>query len=352
MQETMTFTEQPLGLQFRSKMPMVISKIQEGTQASQLGVMPGWTVHSINGKLVAGLTMFQAYNTLVQLSAPLRLCMLVRTTPLDAISVEELADKLKSAEEVPVVVFLKRHGFLAESATSWENNVERPVLQVEIDGHREMGIAALHTWYTIVGKVITGEATSTRRWTVERRLAHVRALLHDPVKQELGDNYDDHFQCAPFALYGGLPGSTARMQSWLAALSKAIQAGAVSPALVVSILQFLEAPSLSEHRRQLVFPRAEPIPATVCLPDLPDRNDQNAESGVGACTREVPGNDTDRSIQYGLEQHDSTAKIIDVDSLALAVDDALDALDALEGAMPRQAPLSKELHNQQQYAEI
>jgi len=212
-QETRVFTEQPLGLQFRSKMPITIKRFREGSQAEELEVQLGWQVHSIGNKPLEGLTMAQAANLLRQGMAPLRQCMVIRRVPLDTPSVADLSDKLKGISQSEVVPYLKRFGYNAQSARSWEPDAEHPELRLGmIDGHRKHG-KCKHTWYVLVGKMVATEVSSTHLWQVERRLAHIRAFLHDSVKQELGNAYNFYFETAHFAHFGGPPGTTARIGS-------------------------------------------------------------------------------------------------------------------------------------------
>jgi len=197
------------------------------------------------------MTIAQACATLHEASGPLRRCMLVRKPPLDAQSVTKLSAKLHSFEEAESVPLLKRFGYAALSAKSWETTVELPELHLGmIDGCREISNPRHHTWYAINGKIITGKGATTRQWLVERRLAHIRTLLHHPVKQELGKAYSHHFEKARFACHGAPPGTFTRIASWLAALSKAINSKALPPALVATLLIFLEAPLLDESEGQ------------------------------------------------------------------------------------------------------
>jgi len=212
-QETRVFTEQPLGLQFRSQMPITIKRIREGSQAEQLEVQLGWEVHSIGNKPLEGLTIAQASTLLRQGMAPLRRCMVIRRVPLDALSVADLSYKLKGITQAQVVPYLKQFGYNAQSARSWEPDAEHPELRLGmIDGHRKHG-KCKHTWYVLVGKMVATEVSSTHLWQVERRLAHIRAFLHDSVKQELGNAYNFYFETAHFAHFGGPPGTTARIGS-------------------------------------------------------------------------------------------------------------------------------------------
>lgn len=292
-QEAKVFTRQPLGMEFRRNMPIVINRLRGEGQADQLGVQLGWEVLSINGNSLAGMTFQDAYDIFVASADALPRCMLVRKCPLDSKSTDQLSAKLKRVEEAEVVPFLEQFGFVALSADAWGDKAQRPDLVLGvIDGHREKGHPS-HTWYAIIGKVqvTPGETTSTRRWVVERRLAHIRALLHDPVKRELGKEYDFHFKGAHFAHHGGPPGTTARMEAWLGALARAIHAGEVSPALVASILRFLEAPRLDEDAGQAIaegvadfehathqFADQQKEPAMQDCPD--DKTDSGADDGA------------------------------------------------------------------------
>jgi len=246
--ETRVFSEQPLGFKFRSKMPLVIHGIREGSQAEQLHVQLGWVVHSIGDQPLAGMTFTQAGRVIHESVAPLRACMVIRRVPLDAQSVELLSAKLK--REASVVPYLKQFGFIAQNAHSWEKGIQQPDVRLGmVDGHRKHG-KCKNTWYVIIGTIIVADASLTQRWQVERRLVHIRVLLHDPVKRELGNGYSLYFATARFAHHGGIPGTTLQIRAWLAALSKAINVGALSPTVVASIMRFLETPSLDKTEKQ------------------------------------------------------------------------------------------------------
>jgi len=251
-EEAKVFTQQPLGMDFQGNMPIVINRLRGKSQADQLGVQVGWEVLSINNIALTGQTFHDARDIVVKLAATLPGYMLVRKCPPYVKSTEQLSSKLKRVEEAEVMPFLQQFGFVALSADAWGEKAQRPELGLGvIDGHREKGN---HTWYAIIGKVqvTSGTVSSTRRWQVERRLAHIRALLHDPVKRELGKEYDFHFNGAHFPHHGGPSGTTARMEAWLEALSRAIKTGELSPARVASILSFLEAPHLDEDAGQAI----------------------------------------------------------------------------------------------------
>jgi len=253
-EETKVFTEQPFGMLFPDRMPIIIKRIRPGSPAEQLGVELGWTIQSIGCTHLAGKTIKEACDALREATRALHCCMLVRKPPLDAQSVTRLSAKFKSVGEADAVPILKRYGYVALTAKSWEMSVEQPELHLGmVDGYRVISTPEHHTWYAISGTVTAGKSSATRQWLVERRLAHIRTLLHDPVKQGLGKAYSQHFAKARFAHHGALPGTAMRLASWLAALSKAINSKALPPALVASILVFLEAPLLDENAGQVAL---------------------------------------------------------------------------------------------------
>jgi len=247
-EEARLFSHQPLGIQFGNSMPIVVKSVHLGGQAQQLGIQRSWKVHSINGLSLATMSFCEAVKTLAGPVTALPCCMLVRDPPFHATSVAEFSAKFKSViKKTQVVSVLKQYGFVAQTSKLWGDTGPLPELKLGIvDGHRDVCSPTYHTWYSLVGKIIVGEVAFKRCWMVERRLAHVRAMLHDPVKQELGKDYVQYFGKARFAHHGGPPGTTVRMDSWLAALSNAICCRALSPKLVAFILIFLEAPLLDE----------------------------------------------------------------------------------------------------------
>jgi len=272
-------------------------------------VQLGWEVLSLNGNSLAGMTFQDAYDIFVTSADSLPRCMLVRRCPLGAKSTQQLASKLKRVDEAEVVPFLLQFGFVALSADAWGDKAQRPELRLGvIDGHREKGHPR-HTWYSIIGKVqvTPGETSSTRRWVVERRLAHIRALLHDPVKRELGKEYDFHFKGGHFAHHGGPPGTTARMEAWLGALSRAIHAGELSPAIVASILRFLEAPQLDEDAGQAVSEGAAAYTS--------QSTDQQEEPAMQNCPDDKTDSGADDAAEEGAEEDgEEAADIVDASS--------------------------------------
>lgn len=146
--------------------------------------------------------------------------------------------------------YLERYGYSATSAENWqmpptaesaaEVAAERgwPQLTIQVSGHSEVDG---HTWYTI-GCSLTLSGAGRMNWSVLRRLSQLREALHSEVKVMLGRDYEKHFTDAPFAKKGGLPGTTARLNTWCGALATCINTGSAPPTVVANSLRFFEAP--------------------------------------------------------------------------------------------------------------
>lgn len=117
-----------------------------------------------------------------------------------------------------------------------------PVLQICASGHVEEDG---HTRYildlSLRPSTQEGSVPSCT-WQCKRRLAELRELLHDPVKEAMGVEYRRHFADHPFAHHGGPPGTTARLGGWLSALSACVSRGILAPPLCASVLRALDAP--------------------------------------------------------------------------------------------------------------
>ncbi|CAJ1426377.1 unnamed protein product [Effrenium voratum] len=118
-----------------------------------------------------------------------------------------------------------------------------PTVAFEVSGHEER---AGHTWYQLNCFLTLTGAPSSLSWKTEKRLSSLREEMHDRVKEALGQNYASHFAKTPFAMKGGLPGTTARLNAWFGALGSVMNKGEAPPSLVAVILQFLEVPELPE----------------------------------------------------------------------------------------------------------
>lgn len=136
--------------------------------------------------------------------------------------------------------YLARYGFEAADAKTW-SDAGAARIDARIDHHTEQ---EGHTWYTI-RCVISSNGGARREWTVARRLEHVRIHLYDRVRQDLSTEvYEERFAAAPFARRFGLPGTSARVDTWLTTLSNHASSGRMPPLVVAQLLRFLAAPGV------------------------------------------------------------------------------------------------------------
>jgi hypothetical protein len=146
-------------------------------------------------------------------------------------------------DENAVVPYLLLFGYVAADHRRWEQT-QRPELVIKVTEHAEINE---HTWYLIDCSLSFADASESEckvRWQTARRLCHMRELLYDHVKSDLGDSYNKHFAGAHFAYRGGLPGTTSRLSDWCMALAACINSGAASPYAAVLTLRFVDAPHL------------------------------------------------------------------------------------------------------------
>mmetsp|Transcript_95259 Transcript_95259/g.296195 ORF Transcript_95259/g.296195 Transcript_95259/m.296195 type:complete len:237 (+) Transcript_95259:79-789(+) len=150
------------------------------------------------------------------------------------------------------VAYLEARGFAPKDAGAWRLPPPEagPRFDARILRHLEV---SGHTWYIISCSLQPkagdqpaddggSNATAPVEWRVKRRLRHLREGLHDPVKALLGGNYSTLFQGMRFAFSGGLPGTSDRVNTWLASLNACVNDGRAPPAVVALALQWLEAP--------------------------------------------------------------------------------------------------------------
>jgi len=240
---SLVFSKRPLGMELRKgEVPLLVKRVDG--EAARLGVHAGWRIKAIAGQSLDGLSFKEAFEVMERGVDKLRPLLLVREAPLTLVDVNHMSTELGPLPVVDVVPYLKRFGYAALSPEAWDEE-DRPQISLgAIDGHTEKGIARNHTWYALVCKLSITTLSQTWDWVVERRLAHLRAMLHDPVKRDLGKAYSQHFGKVHFARRTGPPGTTARLEEWLAILAKLINHGELSPVRVAAILRFLEAPEI------------------------------------------------------------------------------------------------------------
>lgn len=191
--------------------------------------------------------------------------------------------KIYSGQEAP---YLGAYGFEVEDKAKWRTPppLAGPRFEVKLDKHEKEGG---HTWYLVSCALIPPTGTSLERvdWPAPRRLVQLRLDLHDRVKEWLGPEYPKLFGTSPFAKYGGPPGTTARLVAWLANLCKAINSGAVTPAIATLTLAFFQAPPPPNMPRP-----PDPVATAVRFQDGDDAaagGDADAESPAAAGWQEL-----------------------------------------------------------------
>jgi len=147
--------------------------------------------------------------------------------------------------------YLKEYGYPVAASRillEWESLPELqeaksggcPQLDISLLGHEEKDG---HTLYQVRCN-LTLPNSSCLDWCVQHRLKHIREELYEKVYQSLSPSgsYMELFNDSPFALRGGLPGTTARLNGWLSTLADCTNHGSCEPALVCCLLRFLQAP--------------------------------------------------------------------------------------------------------------
>jgi len=145
--------------------------------------------------------------------------------------------------------FLAKFGYAAQSGSTWQVISEdgsrppselHPRMELRVPGHKE---ERGHTLYEVSG-CLTVHGWPQVRWQVRHRLRGIRDALHDPLKAQLGETYEQYFCRAPFAKKGGPPGTTARLDAWCSALAACVNARGCSPSTLALVLHFLKVPFL------------------------------------------------------------------------------------------------------------
>jgi len=300
------FSRRPLGMEFVQKTPIIVTMVRG--EAQKLGVRKGWQIKAIGGESLEGKEFDEAWAIFRKSVEPLHQEFIVRDFPLAMKTVADFRGKFGPLDNAEVVPFLKRFGYAASAADKWEEGSQPELKLGVIDGHRERGSPVTHTWYALHGR-LTPVGCRPRRWQVERRLAHMRSLVHGPVKSELGKDYDKLFEGTHFARHAGPPGTTMRLEAWLTTMSKHINEGRLSPAVAASTLRFLEAPELpepfedgavaavgagntgrGEEEEEAAARAAKPAGAVDAIPDdHTEDGDEggSAEAAAGAATAEA-----------------------------------------------------------------
>lgn len=142
---------------------------------------------------------------------------------------------------------LTPYGYNVDGPWSWQvvpsACSKSPRLSITMCEHREVDN---HTHYDFKCRLESDQGVLD--WKGSRRLNQLRSDLFNPVVDLLGtSSYAQLFREVPFAMRGGVPGTTQRLSRWLRRLADCVNQGHVSPALASRILQFLGTPRLPEH---------------------------------------------------------------------------------------------------------
>jgi len=149
----------------------------------------------------------------------------------------------KLREQPDTISFLEEYGYTPLDANAWKEQIEgeakpTPELKIQVERHIEISDC---TWYVMQCSLSLEDAFHIQ-WCPKRRCCHMRHLLHDEVKNRMGDEYPTHFASAPFAGRFSWPGTTERLDSWTKALAEYINTGTAPPSIVALTLSFLEPP--------------------------------------------------------------------------------------------------------------
>lgn len=164
----------------------------------------------------------------------------VDTVGLHSDQSEPVADAdFKDLQPADVASWLEPYGYPAQDAMLWLRNA-LPVARLRVRIHTE---EHGHTMYLVECSLTPpGLQGPALTWSTMMRLQQLRKRIHDPLKRELGANYNKHFEAAPFAHHLGPPGTTGRLHSWFHVLSVCMTAGVLRPGLVAHVLQALNMP--------------------------------------------------------------------------------------------------------------
>lgn len=208
----------------------------------------------------------------------------------DTAGAEEVcAEELKGVPEPlappDVPAFFLRHGFSAKATHEWGRGAA-PEFRLQVTGHSAAGA---HVRYR-VECTLAGDQPA--RWVAHRRLAHLRAGLHDPIRKHLGSSYHTYFAGFPFAQHLRPSGTTARLDAWCQRLAQCISSKLVPPIAAAEALRLLGAPGAWEEP---LFEDAAPGAEATSPPagPMPALSGLACEAAEAPASREPPGAEPD-----------------------------------------------------------
>jgi hypothetical protein len=241
------FRHKPLGLFYKVETPIVVTLVMG--EAEEIGVQEGWEVLKVGDQDLKGLSFEESCRILWEGADALSEAVLRRQYPPDTACVSNMILWWRPPAPSQAAEILQSFGYSAGGPRTWNVDAHQPRIVLQLaDKHMAASCPGelVHTWYELHGRLSSNTYTQDWLWIVPRRLMHLRRLLHDPVRLELGRAYHQLFKTEKFACRGRPPGTTARLAIWLAALARVMNECQLSPALTASILCFLEAPRIVE----------------------------------------------------------------------------------------------------------
>eukprot|EP00427_Karlodinium_veneficum_P021045 CAMPEP_0169107348 /NCGR_PEP_ID=MMETSP1015-20121227/24836_1 /TAXON_ID=342587 /ORGANISM="Karlodinium micrum, Strain CCMP2283" /LENGTH=200 /DNA_ID=CAMNT_0009168877 /DNA_START=46 /DNA_END=645 /DNA_ORIENTATION=- len=136
--------------------------------------------------------------------------------------------RLHLAQEEP-------HQFMRSLGLRMQNGRE---LTLNVLGHEEVNQC---TYYKI--KCVLRAPTEERgflQWHCEKRLCEIRDEFLDMVMEDLGEGYEVMFSQTPFALRGGLPGTTERLKNWFATVATCVNTAKFQDRVCALLLHHLD----------------------------------------------------------------------------------------------------------------
>jgi len=241
-----SFKHKPLGLCYAIETPIKVSLVMG--EAEDIGVEAGWQILRVGNQDLIGLSFEAACRALWDGANDLTESLIMHPHPPDTTNTANMILWWQPPLPCQAVEILKQFGYSALGPIKWKD-VTQPNISLQL-ARKQAVAASAHDWYEINCRLSFDALTRDVLWVVPRRLMHLRRLLHDPVRLELGRAYDQHFKTERFATSGRPPNTQMKLKlgTWLAALARVINSCQLSPALTAAVLCFLEAPQIVQTR--------------------------------------------------------------------------------------------------------
>jgi len=244
------FKHKPLGIIYRIETPTVVSFVMG--EAEDAGVEAGWQILRVGNQDINGMSFEAVCRAFWEGAKDLTESLIMRDHPPDTTSIANMILWWRPPDPLQAAEILQTFGYSALGPTKWKD-VTQPSVSLQLT--RKHVIAGqesdgAHAWYDIHGRLSRDSYSQDWSWVVPRRQVHLRRLLHDPVRLELGGAYDHLFRTER-STPSPRPQSTAvKLGAWLKTLAELINSCRLSPALTAAVLTFLEAPQICEtHTR-------------------------------------------------------------------------------------------------------